>query len=235
MSAIIRQIFLLFLLMLSATAQDKPLALHEVQALYENLQYHQVLSRVKAELEARPQQPLSRLEVLLKYLALAEASLGREAEARGTLASLVLVNPDFQFHSGEVSPKIMEIFQDVRSEYVRSGGTEKQQPTYLVRTDRRSQLILKSIAFPGWGQIIAGEKRGYAWGTLFTTALVGSGVAAYMTHQTHTDYLDAYEPDVITSCYETYNQWYQWRNTLILTTILTYTGNLLDVSFFTAP
>ncbi|MCF7903442.1 MAG: hypothetical protein K9M19_08455, partial [Candidatus Marinimicrobia bacterium] len=227
MSAILRQMFLLFLLMLSVAGQDKPLALDEVQGLYENLQYHQVISRVKTELEARPQQPLSRLEVLLKYLALAEASLGREAEARGTLASLVLVNPDFQFQPGEVSPKIMEIFQDVRSEYVRSGGTDKHQPTYLVRTDRRSQLILKSIAFPGWGQVNAGEKRGYAWGTLFTAALVGSGIATYMTQQTHTNYLDAYDPDEISTRYDTYNQWYQTRNTLILTTVLTYTGNLL--------
>ncbi|MCF7797705.1 MAG: hypothetical protein K9N36_08055 [Candidatus Marinimicrobia bacterium] len=235
MSAITRQFVLILLLAIAVAGQDKPLALNDVQQLYENLQYHQVVSQVKAELEARPQQPLVRLEVLLKYLALAQVSLGREAEARGTLASLVLVNPDFQFQPTEVSPKIMELFDDVRSEYVRSGSIGQSQPTYLVQTDLRSQLILKSLTFPGWGQIKAGKKRGYVWGTVFGAALAGSAIAAYQTQQTHTDYLDAYTSHEISTRYNTYNQWYQTRNTLILSAILIYTGNVLDISFFTTP
>lgn len=235
MSALLRTIFLISLLTLSVTGQEQPVVLEEVRELYENLQYHQVISRVKSELEAHPQQPLARLEVLLKYLALAQASLGREAEARGTLASLVLVNPDFEFEAGEVSPKILEIFQAVRSEYVNDTGTGQYEPAYLIQQDLRSQLILKSLACPGWGQIKAGEKRGYAWGTLFSAALIGSGLATYMTRQAHTDYLNSYDPDEISTRYDTYNQWYHLRNTLILTTVLTYTGNVVDITFFTAP
>jgi len=237
MASIFRCSIMFSLFVLTALGQDTllttPLTLEQVKNSYENVRYAQVVTLVKSELEARPQQPLPRLEMLLKYLALAQASLGKEDEARSTMASLVLVNPNFKFQPDEVSPKILELYHDVRSEFVRSPDLASHSPSYLIKTDRRAELMLKSVTFPGWGQIEAGKKRGYFWGIGFSAVLVGSGVASYMAAQTHDDYLAAYDPAVIQSRYTTYNNWYQWRNTLLSLTVLTYTVNLLDISFLT--
>lgn len=232
-----RSFILMSLCVLTAFGQDSlltaPLSLERVKNTYENVKYAQVVTLVKSELEARPQQPLPRLEILLKYLALAQASLGKEEEARSTMASLVLVNPNFRFQPDEVSPKILELYDTVRIENVRGADQMSHAPAYLIKTDRHAELILKSITFPGWGQIEAGEKRGYFWGLGFSAALVGSGVTSYMALKTHADYLKAYDPTTIESRYHSYNTWYQWRNTLLALTVLTYTVNVLDISFLT--
>ncbi len=232
---ILKKCILILLLTVYAVGQDslltEPLALSRVQAGYENLKYSQVVNLVKSELEARPQQPLPRLEILLKYMALAQASLGQEAEARGTMASLVLINPNFQFQPGEVSPKIQDVFNQVRKQYIHSPALASNQAAYLIKTDRRAELILKSISFPGWGQLAAGRQRGYFWAAAFSATVIGSGIAAYMTQQTHADYLKAYDPATIQDRYNTYNRWFRWRNSFLTLTLMTYTGNLLDISF----
>lgn len=206
------------------------LQIEQVRAAYENLKYAEVVTLVKSELEAQPQQPLPRLEMLLKYLALAQVSMGKDSEARSTMASLVLVNQNFQFQTGEVSPKVQEMYQSVRDEFVRTPTQVANPPQYLIKTDRRAELILKSIAMPGWGQIEAGQKRGYIWAATFSAALIGAGATAILTAEAHDDYLYAYDSSIIQKRYNDYNQLYHWRNSLLALTFLTYSINLVDIS-----
>ena len=209
-----------------------PISIGEVNSIYASNRYGEVEQRIKTELEYFPQQSPQRLASLLRYLALAQASQGKESEAQRTFASLLLIKPDYRFDTSEISPKIKRLFDKVVLDSIPLQTSDSILPSYLIQTDRRSEYILKSIIYPGWGQLEQGQKRGYLWGALFSVAILGSGVSSYMAYRSQAEYLDTTDPEDIESAYDNFNQWYQLRNTFYAVTFATYTINLADISLF---
>ncbi|MCF6239090.1 MAG: hypothetical protein L3J79_09845, partial [Candidatus Marinimicrobia bacterium] len=181
----------------------------EIKSTYENNRYGEVEKLIKAELERFPQQSPQRLTSLMRYLALAQASQGKDNEAQRTFASLLLIKPDHRFDTSEISPKIKRLFDKVLLDSIPSQSPDSFLPSYVIQTDRRYEYILKSILYPGWGQLEQGQKRGYLWGTLFSVALLGGGVSSYMAYRSQSEYLDTTDPEKIESAYDNFNQWYQ--------------------------
>jgi len=201
----------------------------QIRSLYEQAHYAEVVQLVKTELKRFPQQTPEQLVILLKYMGLSQVSQGDELGARQSFSTLLLVDPHYAFDSEEISPKIKSVFDSVAAEVAAPAPVMTVSPNYLILKDQRSELILRSVIFPGWGQWSQGQKRGYYWGVIFTTALIGSGISSYMTQVTREDYLKAYTPQDIAARYTAYNRWYQTRNTLLATILLSYTVNLADI------
>ncbi len=222
------------MLFTAACGQDKPavssVSLDKIKSTYENNQYQEVEQLIKTELDLFPQQSPQSLAILLHYLALSQASQGKEEEAQNTFASLLLIKPDYRIDTSVISPKLQLLFGSVMLDSLHSTSSSTISPSYLIQTDRRSEYILKSIVFPGWGQLQQGQKRGYLWGTLFSVAILGSGVSTYMAYQTKVDYLNVSDQQEIESAYNEFNQWYRLRNTFLTVTFATYTLNLADIS-----
>jgi len=227
---IFRKSITLFLLLGTILLAQDPVSTDLVRSVYEDNNYPQVIELVKSDLNRNPQQEAGRLEVLLKYLALAQASLGQEQAAQSTYSTLLLVRSDFQFDPGEISPKIQSLFDNTYPAVNTIPGMGLIPPTYLIQKDRRAELILKSALMPGWGQWEADQKRAYVWGSLFTVGVVGCVISTVMTSQAHDDYLGAVQPGDIESKYGDYNTWYTARNNFLMLSLASYSLNIIDIS-----
>lgn len=230
MKSIYSNFLTLIMLVSTAVAMQDTVSTQLLRSAYEDNKYSQVIDMVKSDLNRHPQQDTDRLERLLKYLALAQASMGKDYDAQSTYTTLLLVNPEFSFNTGEISPKIQSLFDKTQMNSNAETSSLAPAPSYLILRDRRSEFILKSVAFPGWGQLEAKQRRAYVWGTLFTAGAAGVVLTAIMTSRTHDDYLLAVEPDDIKNQYDAYNTWYRARNNFLVFTASIYALNIIDIS-----
>ncbi len=223
---------ILFFYVVSLSAQQpdgQSITPKKVQTAYYSMQYTEVIQMVKTELETHPTQPPEDLTLYLKYLAMALFAEGGEDAARGALASLLLVNPTFEFSEDEASPKIRALLESMRSEDIQTNQDNSATPTYITIEDQRNSEILSSVMMPGWGHIKRHERRGYIYNTVFFLSIGGALVFTHTTATSHETYLKSFEPDDIRQAYDQYNQNYKIRNNLLILSAATYVVSLLDL------
>lgn len=200
-----------------------------VREAYNAMRYGEVIEMVKRELESRPSQDREDLRLYLKYLSLALFVEEGEEAAVGALTSLLLVDPDFEFSEGEVSPKVLTLFEGIKTEGEFQTDREETVEAYVVVKDSRSAEILASALFPGRGHLLRDQPRGYIYGTLFALSLGGGLYSAYLMGKNHETYLKSTQLTAIDLAYNDYNLSYKARNNLLLLSLLTYLASLADV------
>jgi len=209
----------------------KPLTPQQVQSAYYSMHYTAVIQMVKTELENHPSQTPEDLTQYLKYLAMALFAEDGEEAARGALASLLLVDPAFEFSEDEASPKIRALLESMRPQ---NGATVSESaPTYITLQDRRSAEYLASLVLPGRGQLQRHERRGYAYAAAYVLSVGGAIFYTRAAYRDHAAYLQAYDPNDIRTKYSAYNRSYQLRNNLWIVSAAVYLTSLLDL-YFTA-
>jgi tetratricopeptide (TPR) repeat protein len=159
-------------------------------------------------------------------------------EARREFEAALSLDPALRLDSVLVSPKTVELFEEVRATR-RAGPSEATQAPavrYVVLPDRRAGAALRSLAVPGWGQFHKDERRrGWAY-----AATAGAGalstVAAHVARARARDrYLAATAPLDIAARYRTYNRTHQLRGALALGTAAAWTASVLDALITGAP
>lgn len=215
---------------LPQSESDEDISSKAVREAYNSMQYKDVIRMVKAELETHPSQNREDLTLYLKYLALALFVEEGEEAATGALTSLLLVDPAFEFSESEASPKILTLFESIRQSGQFSKEAVHTAEKYIVVEDTRNSEILASALFPGQGQLMRNQSRGYIYRAVFGFSLGGGLYYAYLTSKNHEEYLQSYNQTAIDLAYDEYNFSYKAKNNLFLLSLITYIVSLADVA-----
>jgi hypothetical protein len=145
------------------------------------------------------------------------------------------IDPSYKFNPQIISPKIIEIF-DIALEQFKLRQKELLKANHKSMESQRISASLRSLMFPGLGQLYKGEKvKGYIIISAETVSLVGLGLMQWKYIEAHSDYLDASSPSAIADKYREYDTYYKLRNYLAITTVGIYFYSYIDCLYSPIP
>ena len=163
-----------------------------------------------------------------KYLGFCYVAYGQRDKAIKEFLFLLRINKEFRFDNKIYSPKIVEVFEEALSEFIKLSETEKELNN---KNPENIQLKagLKSLVFPGRGQLLKGDKvKGYTLIGGESMILMGLLYSHIKVNQTHQEYLDETIAANIDDKYQTYNNWYKIRNFSAVTAAAVYLYSFFD-------
>jgi hypothetical protein len=192
----------------------------EVEALYYQGSYNKTIQAALRIIEENPTlEPETAIE-LRKYIAFSYVALGMIPQAKEEFRTILLLDSTLTLDPQLVSPKIIKVFEETRKEIEPSGelprslasvGNEGTQSSLAPLSYRTA--MLRSFAFPGWGQFYSGqETKGWMFALGEGLSLGGLIVSHIFTKKSHQAYLEATDPEDIQTKYKIYNNWYRTRN-----------------------
>lgn len=195
-------------------------SIDRIKEAYNRFHFPEVVSLATQALQVEPP-PSSEARVeIYTYLAFAQIALGKNEEARGAFQAALELDPTLTLDPVLVSPKIIAIFNEVRSALEAKKEKETLRPILQPpQEDRRLGGAWRSLLLPGWGQLYKGQKRKaiviFAVQTINISTLL---YAHFKMDRAHDEYLQATDPDLIESTYDRYNSYHKLRNSFLLLT-----------------
>jgi len=214
-------ICLLCLITIRVTAQTNTADIMQLKFYYDSFEFDKVISTGDAVLKSGRQLTPDELEFLHQYMALSFYNTAQLDSARAHFLSLLSLDPDRELDPVNISPKIIDFFNEIKKDYLALAASPSQTPytRYVVMEDLRPGAAWRSALIPGWGQFYKRQKtKGYLLGGAFWGSLIATGVAWLKEDQAHQDYLNSSATTDIESNYSIYNKWYKNRRTLMITT-----------------
>jgi len=142
-------------------------------------------------------------------------------QAKMQFEQALSIDQTTRLDSVNASVKTINFFNKLKTTFIskRMSGESEQafHYRYLIRPDPRPAATLRSMVFPGWGQLYKNDrKKGYA--LIFSSAAVTISTVIFhvMKNNAHQDYLSATEPSLIKEKYDRYNRYYKLRNNTAL-------------------
>lgn len=182
---------------------------------------------------------------LHQYAAYDLIALDRRKEARLHARETLTLIPELSLDPVYVSPKIIQVFDEVRQEMIppvfedpARTDTIPQTPTPVRVSEPEpvDDAAIQRIAFqrslivPGWGQNTLGHKRGTWLMATGAVCLSGLVTAHIYRNQAHDDYRNENDPIQIEDRYDTYKIWHRARTACAIATGVVWLYSLIDVS-----
>jgi hypothetical protein len=220
----------LILMILIVPARSQEISVGEIANSYDGMEYSQAIQLSSQAIEKYDVYKTDELIRIYQLQALSYFHLGDTSASRGAFASMLSLNNDIELDPVKVSPKIIEFYNRVKSEYQKSEESDAVVETrYIQLEDPRPAAGWRSLVLPGWGQIYKDEQtKGYiilSGFALNTTALIISIINESKTKDT---YLSATHPDEIKTTYGDYNTWHHRRQILTYSQILIWSYAVAD-------
>lgn len=217
----LKSAFLLLLLVsvLSGQEQSDTALLREIERAYNELNFTEAEIKAETALENYERFKGDELTQIHKILGLIYFSQNRQAEARTQFENALSLSPDLELDSLMVSPKIMEFFNQVKTDFTeaRQNTDAPSQVRYVLVSDPRPAAAMRSMVLPGWGQLYKGEQRkGIVLLSMWTVGIVGSVVTHIARNDARDDYLAATNPAQIESRFDRFDTLHKLRNNLLL-------------------
>lgn len=213
-------------------AQTTREIIQEIVKDYYALRYEEAEKKARRALEDYKRFSPSELVELHTYLGCTLFALGNIEAAKKEFRTALSLNPHLTLDPVYISPKIISIFEEVKAEW----KPEKQEEVakeirYIFVPDKRPGAAVRSLIFPGWGQLYKGErKKGVILMSLSAVSLGGLLYSQIAQVQAHDRYLEAKVPAEIESRYKHYNNLYKTRNSLILLCAALWAYSYIDAA-----
>lgn len=224
----------LYLLQSNLIAQTKDYEIFQLRFLYNEIKFEAVILQGQNLLKELNSPDKNQLVEIHKYLALSFFNVGNQDSSRTHFYSLLSINPDFEPDPVKTSPKILSFYQDIKSNFYKDNKDQIALPykSYVFIEDIRPQAALKSLVFPGWGQLYKKQNsKAYVFGgTFLGTALVTS-VTYSMERNLRDKYLDEKNPAKVDGRYDDYNNMSKTRKTMQYTAIVIWAASITDALF----
>jgi len=230
---------LLLLLATSLYAQTS-VSKKEIEREFESFEYAEVIKDADQYLYSADGVTKEDSIDVLTMKGIAHYSLGEENGARSTFKQIIILNPNHKLNPVSVSPKIIDLFEEVKSNFVVETKVETKQDEqqiiplefYKQRNDIYKNSIARSVVVPGWGHLYVGNKtKGWVLTSLSTAAL---GSMIYFIADTQTkekDYLNETNQALIEQKYSDYNSSYKMRNAMIASYAAIWIYTQIDLLF----
>lgn len=202
-------------------AEPGPSLVEQAQAAYEELDYAAAEDYAQQVLRNYEAYGIEQLVEVHAILGLINASQNQQVDARRHFRAALSLDPQLELDPLLVSPKILNLFeevkQDVQGLQQPEGDEADVAVRYVVRRDPRPAAALRSMVVPGWGQLYRGERvKGWLLAGLWTASSGAAVVAHLQRRDARNAYEDARLPDVVNERYDEYAAWHKVRNNLVL-------------------
>ncbi|MCU0606538.1 MAG: hypothetical protein MUF78_03765 [Candidatus Edwardsbacteria bacterium] len=219
-------------LCLAATlaAQPRP-ALDALVEAYERGDYRRVAAIAESAAADTTALSADDRAYLLTYWAFSLVALSREDDAVARFRQLLELRPATELNPEFVSPKIIGVFRQAQAQHRRADAPSDGITLQVEdRAPSKPGALLRTMAWPGWGQSYRGQARKgriLRIAALAAAAALGATeVGCYVTHQ---QYLDARDADRIADTYTTYNRWYRSRALAVNLAVSVWVAGVIDV------
>ena len=199
--------------------QNKALALAQIRAAYEALDFVVAEARITDALEAYQQfEPRELSEIHVLY-ALVLFARGDAEAAASQLDQALQLTPSLELDPLDTPPQLLSVFKTLQEDRLRQDQMlpPSSDIRYLVIEDRRADAALRSMVLPGWGQMHKGERKkgSVVMGLWLVTA--GGSLVAHIQRNQAKDHYDASTTQAQTQArFEAFSDWHKVRNNLLL-------------------
>ncbi len=204
---------------LPALAQNADTPFTEMRLTFQQLNYIAAKSAgERALLDWRKLSPQNVVEVhqVLGIIAYSEGSF---FEAKAQFEAALSLDPALRLDSLYVSPKIQQFLQEVKENLAAGNGHARTNVRYLIVPDPRPQAALRSLLFPGLGQIEKQQRgKGRALMIAAGAGLIATGALHLRRGAARENYLSAQTIARSVSTYNRYNLLNRARNGAALLT-----------------
>lgn len=229
-----------FLTAISIAGQNLPL-LSQIRSNYESFQFRNVIEQCNILLEMDTSLSKNQKIELLTMNAVSFYSLGILDSARISFIELLKVEPQHELDPVLISPKVIDYFEQTRSDYVRIKGESNDlpdpvaEPIYIDRFDYKKygNSLVRSILLPGFGHLYASDwKEGWLFGTAGLLSLTGTVYFIIDANSKEEKYLNETDLELISKRYDDYNSSYKLRNVMIGVYAAVWLFAQLDLIYF---
>ena len=223
-------LFFFFLIHNSVNAQTIAPEFNSIEAAYKEFDFDRVDSLSYKALSLYSNYSNKELLWIHLYLGSSKFAQGFRTEAREQFVAALSLNPDLELDSAFFSPKIIQLFQEIKSEKtLLADKQESNSVRYIIQPDPRVNAAWRSLLLPGWGQLYKSENKKGKILILFSAVTATSvAVSHWKMRQAHDNYLAAKIPVQIEDNYISYKNWYRTRNSLILLGFANWTYSYFD-------
>jgi len=219
--------------------------LEQAKNFYNGGEYEKAITELEQALQFLKQlNQLDQVEAY-KYLAFSYVAFGDKEKAKDQFRLALKLDPKMELDPSVVSPKIIKVFEEVKSEFaaVPPPVTPPVKPPVKppATQSHKSEAVTTAMSccIPGLGQMYRGEKaQGTTLMILGSTTLVSFLISAGVAEQKYQDYLAVEPPDTTDAfdrAYKAYRIWYNARAVTGLAFAGVYLYNLYDIIFTKPP
>jgi len=222
--------------------------LEQAKNFYNGGEYEKAITELEQALQFLKQlNQLDQVEAY-KYLAFSYVAFGDKEKAKEQFRLALKLDPKMELDPSVVSPKIIKVFEEVKSEFAANPPpvTPPVKPPVKppvvppVAQTHKSEAVstAMSCCIPGLGQMYRGEKaQGTTLMIMGGATLVSFVVSAGVAEQKHKDYLniDPGDTDAMDQAYKAYRIWFNVRTITALSFAGVYLYNLYDIIFTKPP
>lgn len=220
-------------------AQENPI--ERIKKLFnEEYEYEKVIQLSNELVNSKEIGDSTRIDLYLMR-AVSFYAVGNEALARTNFENILRIRKTFTPDVTKVSSKIIVLFNEVKTEFLRVNPMEATTPEDVAKilnlaAEKESQLknaSVKNLFVPGWGQTALGATtKGILMGGLSTANLAAMIYYVFDTNKKEDAYLKETNKLLVDQKYSSYNSSYKTRNVLIVTYAALWIYSQIDLHFF---
>jgi len=238
----IKRIFFLIYILLSFSSAliAQEVTYEKIKSEYESFEYERVIQLSGNFLKQPGVERTIKIDVHFMR-AISFYSIAVEDSAVSNFLQILKINKNYSPDPENVSPKIILLFNNVKSDYLKSIEpppvvTDSLQqfqnsPEYI--REQMKISIIQNIALPGLGQIYKGDTpKGYILSALSAINLATMIYFIFDTNKKSDLYLNETNKDLIGERYDDYNRSYKTRNILIASYAVIWIYGQLDLLLF---
>lgn len=233
------KIILLVILFISTYSLAQEISYEKVKKEFDDFKYDSV---IKLSDQLIAQNNLSDSLKIEVYIMRAIIFYERDEKAtRKAFENILEIKKNYVPNPFYLSPALIAIFNDVKSEYYRKNpepiqpgdSTQVKQEVKFIDPIIVKNTIIKNLVLPGLGQIQLGSPvRGWITASAFTISFGAMIYTILDTKKKEDAYLNESNEFLIQQKYDSYNQSYKIRNVLILSCAAIWIYSQLDFLFF---
>ncbi len=229
-----KQLFLIIFLLSITKVFAQAVTYEEVKREFEFFDHEKVITLSNELLKDTTLSNIIKVDV---YLMRARTfyALGNESNSKISFGEILKINKDYMPDPSVVSPKLISLFDEVKSDYIKSLGpdsTSTNQIPKVFDSDLMKGSVARNIILPGWGQLHSGNTPKGIVLSAFSASMLASMIYFISdASQKEKDYLNETDKTLIQEKYNTYNTSYKIRNALIISYAAIWIFSQLDLIF----
>ena len=238
-------LFLLFLIAVTSQsfAQQNIDSLSNLRARFEAFQYREVIKGAAAMLNNKYKYTNSQLTEIYRLVGISEFSLLNDTAAKKSFIEILKIDSSYVLDSAKTSPKIISFFNQIKGEYnhqiIKNKSLGKKNDAISTKSSQPLEtsanfkpVIIRSLIFPGWGQLYNNNKlKGWILTSLGAITISSTVYFIIDSNNKQKKYLSDVNLSTIQNNYNEYNTSYKFKNISIISFIAVWVYSQIDILF----
>ena len=235
-----KKLFIIILLIGTSYTFAQEASYQKVKEMYEKFEYKNV---IKLSDQLIQQGGIGDSLIIDIYIMRANIFYlnGDELSTRKSFENILMIKKEYTPDPSNISPKLISIFNEVKTEYLRQhpevaqtpDSTQTKQEIRFTDPGIIKSAVMQNILLPGLGQLYIGNNtKGWLTTSVSTLSLGAMIYSVLDTKKKEDAYLNESDKLFIQQRYDDYNKSYKIRNLLIISYVAVWLYSQIDLLFF---